>query len=406
MSKKSDSTYLKYNEDRERKGLAPFSRREFLNALALGVAVPFAACVDGDENVHQSMGDAGGGSTKEEPDRDSTQYQGDTEDTGPGDTHSDTSEPVDKDTGTGPEAAPDSGSNPTDDNGKSKIFVISTEDRLTGLEQLLDMADLSFAKGKKVVLKPNFNSSNAFPASTHDNTIRGVVTALKNAGAGEMILGESSGPSGTNSVVNAKGTRALCQEIGCEFVSFDAMPQSDWENFNFQGMNWPGGLAIPKMFREDNGIVLLPCCKTHAFGGQFTLSLKLAVGMTPRARRNAMHAAPRIRAWIADINKGFTPDLIVMDAIRVFTSGGPDSGTAANPKLLVAGSDRIAIDAVGLAILSRAGSNVINNRKIFKQDQIARAVELGLGVTSPDDITLEGNDPTVISELRGILDNG
>ena len=55
--------------------------------------------------------------------------------------------------------------------------------------------------------------------------------------------------------------------------------------------------------------------------------------------------------------------------------------------LFLAGTDRIAIDAVGLAILKDLGSTPdIMNKKIFDQEQIARAVELGLGASNPDNI--------------------
>jgi uncharacterized protein (DUF362 family) len=47
----------------------------------------------------------------------------------------------------------------------------------------------------------------------------------------------------------------------------------------------------------------------------------------------------------------------------------------------------VAIDAVGLAILQSLGSNnQIMNTKIFKQEQIARAAEIGIGAASPSEI--------------------
>lgn len=61
--------------------------------------------------------------------------------------------------------------------------------------------------------------------------------------------------------------------------------------------------------------------------------------------------------------------------------------------MIIAGTDRIAIDAVGLAILKDLGSNrVIMETKIFEQEQIARAVELWLGVARPEDIELVADD--------------
>ena len=63
------------------------------------------------------------------------------------------------------------------------------------------------------------------------------------------------------------------------------------------------------------------------------------------------------------------------------------------------------MDAVALAVLAAAGSNVISQKKIFAQDQIVRAVKIGLGASSPDEIELVGNDQSVIAELRSILDS-
>ncbi len=49
--------------------------------------------------------------------------------------------------------------------------------------------------------------------------------------------------------------------------------------------------------------------------------------------------------------------------------------------------------AVGLAILKELGSNEsIMGKKIFEQEQIARAVELGIGVKRPEGIEILTDD--------------
>ena len=71
---------------------------------------------------------------------------------------------------------------------------------------------------------------------------------------------------------------------------------------------------------------------------------------------------------------------------------------------------RVAIDAVGLSILKKLGSNrAIMEKKIFAQEQIARAVELGLGVSQPEDIEILTDDEKsrrYAEELQGILSKG
>jgi uncharacterized protein (DUF362 family) len=49
----------------------------------------------------------------------------------------------------------------------------------------------------------------------------------------------------------------------------------------------------------------------------------------------------------------------------------------------------VAIDAVGVAVLKTLGSNsAIMKRKIFDQRQIARASDLGIGVSSASEIDI------------------
>ena len=64
-----------------------------------------------------------------------------------------------------------------------------------------------------------------------------------------------------------------------------------------------------------------------------------------------------MRRMIAKLNQGYRPDLIVMDGIEAFTDGGPSQGTLKRGNVVVAGTDRVAVDAVGLSILKELGSN-------------------------------------------------
>jgi uncharacterized protein (DUF362 family) len=298
------------------------------------------------------------------------------------------------------------------DNGKSKVYIVKTDDRVSGIEKVLTMAGgLGFAAGRDVVLKPNFNSTYPLPATTHDDTIKTIVNKLKAAKAGKITLGESAGSTTmsvapTETVIGAKATLALCSDLGIEFLSYDD-PSVEYESFQVENMTWNPAPSIPKLMRSDRVKILMPCCKTH-FLGDYSFSLKLAVGLIPRSRRGGiseMHTS--LQEKIAEINAGFKPDLIVMDAMLCFIDNGPDTGTTASPGLIVAGTDRVAVDAVGVAILRSAGSitpAVIG--KIFQSRQIARAVQLGLGASTPDQIELVGEDTATISQLRSILDNG
>jgi len=59
---------------------------------------------------------------------------------------------------------------------------------------------------------------------------------------------------------------------------------------------------------------------------------------------------------IAEINNHYNLDFVVMDGIKAFIIGGPDKGTLAEPNLLLASKDRVALDAVGTTILKMYGA--------------------------------------------------
>ena len=99
------------------------------------------------------------------------------------------------------------------------------------------------------------------------------------------------------------------------------------------------------------------------------------------------------RRMIAEINAPFKPDLVVLDGIDAFVDGGPMTGKRARGNVFMASTDRVAIDAAGLAVLKSLGSNhQIMNTRIFQQEQISRAVDIGIGAASPTDIELVAAD--------------
>jgi uncharacterized protein (DUF362 family) len=87
-----------------------------------------------------------------------------------------------------------------------------------------------------------------------------------------------------------------------------------------------------------------------------------------------------------------------------------DQTCCLKPQLMLFGTDRVALDAVGVAILRMHGGNAtISRGRIFDQDQIARAVQLGLGVKGPDGVELVTDDPEsrkVAERIRGVLARG
>ncbi|MCF8064049.1 MAG: DUF362 domain-containing protein [Desulfarculaceae bacterium] len=252
-------------------------------------------------------------------------------------------------------------------------------------------------QGKRVLLKPNLNTADPMPGSTDNATLEALIDELWRMGAKSITLGERSWKV-TREVIEQKGLIPLLQAKQVELMVFDELPESDWVQIKTPGHHWPDGFLVPRPLMETECLVETCCLKTHAFGGVFTMSLKLAVGFVPGREQepiymNALHSSPHQREMIAEINTVFSPALVVLDGVDAFVDGGPMTGTRASGNVMLASSDRIAIDATGLACLKHLGANNdISKPAIFSQEQIKRAVELGLGVSSAKEIQLVGAD--------------
>ena len=276
-------------------------------------------------------------------------------------------------------------------NHKSRVAFLSTEDRKTGVSLSIKTLGMNPVKNKDVLIKPNFNTADPTPGSTHNDTLVALVEEVWKMGAKSIRLGERSYPP-TRSVMEQKGILPPLKALDVKIIDFDQLAKKDWVKVDSQESHWQDGFRVARPILESECLISTCCLKTHQYGGIFTMSLKLHVGVVPTNRQgynymSELHQSPHQRKLIAEINAPFKPDLVILDGIDAFVDGGPASGKRAQGNVFLASHDRVAIDAVGLAILQYLGSNhQIMNTKIFEQDQIARAVEIGLGAASPSEI--------------------
>jgi uncharacterized protein (DUF362 family) len=301
----------------------------------------------------------------------------------------------------------------------TKISLVNTTDRAAGTKTAVELLGINPVRGKAVVLKPNFNTADPAPGGTDPETLRALIVKLQEMGARKITLAERSGPGPTTRQnMEQKGVFKLQEELGFEVLDLQAMPEDGWTLVTPPDSHWKEGFLFPEIYREAEAIVSTCCVKTHQFGGHFTMSLKLSVGMVPPGLgpdqpggypyMNELHSSPHQRDMIAEINTAYRPDLIVMDGVEAFVDGGPHVGTRKPGNVMLGGTDRIAVDAVGVAVLRLLGTTPeVSKGRIFEQDQLARAVELGLGVTSADQIELVTGDPdsaAYADRVREMLD--
>lgn len=277
---------------------------------------------------------------------------------------------------------------------KTKVSLIKTSDRASGIRRAIGLLGINPVKGKDLLLKPNFNTSDPFPGSTHNDTLINLILQLKDMGAKGITIGERSGPPDTSDVLKDKGIYDIARRLGVGLINFEELPPDGWVRIRPEKSHWRDGFDVARPVVDSECIVTTCCLKTHGYGGVFTMSLKLSVGITHKRNMRELHSSfLSMRKMIAEINQAYTPSLILLDGMEAFVDGGPGHGTRKRGDVMVAGTDRIAVDAVGLSILKELGSNsAIMKKGIFEQEQIARAAELGLGVKGPDEIEILTDD--------------
>lgn len=281
------------------------------------------------------------------------------------------------------------------------VYLCSSEDRRSGITAILERLLGERRAGGKVVIKANFNSADPFPASTHPDALEAAIRFLQDPEPHSLTLVERSGMGDTLEVLEAAGVTALAKEMGFGIEALDRAPPPRFVQIRRGDLHWRNGFWISRSAREADLLLNLCCLKTHRFGGHFTLSLKNAVGLVarrvegdPHDYMQELHSSPHQRRMIAEINAFYRADAVIIDADQGFVRGGPERGEIAKPGLLIGSRDRVAADAAGVALLRLFGTTrEVERGRVFEQEQLVRAGELGVGIRSSGGMELVPLDP-------------
>jgi uncharacterized protein (DUF362 family) len=280
--------------------------------------------------------------------------------------------------------------------GRSLVSKVSTADRdlKAAVRQSVEMIGgvrKSLNPGDRVLLKPNFNSPDPYPAASDLPFLAAVIDLLREEGITEISVGERAGwpwmP--TAKVLDRLGVPQFAAEMGVNLINFDSGPWMDVV-LGTQA-NWWKRVAFPTALKEFDKIVYLPCLKTHFLAG-FTMSLKLIVGMTHPAEMLYLHADYRFGKTdepmflkMLELNLPIAPDLIIIDGRKAFVTDGPSKGELVEPQLVLASADRIAVDVESVKVLQCYPRENQLKGSAWEMPLFQRAIELGLGARSESD---------------------
>lgn len=266
-----------------------------------------------------------------------------------------------------------SGSGP----GMSTVAVVRCESYDQGLvdDAVREAVRLSAAVGGlagldgPVLVKPNVLAARPpeDAVDTHPAVVAAVIAALRELGAGDITVGDSSGGAGarrdvTDEALQVSGIARAAAGRGARVVSFDRE-----DAVSIPSPRGPDGPALILARRplEARCLVSVPKLKTHTLT-LLTGAVKNLYGAVPGAAKREYHrrnpSLAEFAALLADIVAVLRPALHVVDAVVAMEGSGPSAGTPRRVGLIVAGTDPVAVDAVLAAVAGIAPERVPTTR--------------------------------------------
>ena len=237
-------------------------------------------------------------------------------------------------------------------------------------------------KNARVALLPNVQSRH--PGSfTKPEVLRAVIKLCKKAGAKEInCLSWQSAKqwedTGLKDVIAAEG-------VGLKLFEKDEAL--------FKAVPVPGGVALMEAriladFFDHDLLINMPITKDHA-GNKFTGTMKNLMGLNSPVSNRTFHRpnwktdpndVAHLEQSIVDLNKAVKPALNVVDATEFIVTNGPfGPGQLLRPEKVVAGTDRVAVDAYCAGLWGLEPKDIV---------QIKRASEQGLGEINLDRVVV------------------
>jgi len=244
-------------------------------------------------------------------------------------------------------------------------------------------------QGAEVVVKPNVFMPHA-PATTDPRVVGGVVSWLLGAGAGRVTVAEESSIS--TRIGRGSSTRQALEHAGYgELIAAFGTPRVRLAELRDEGTDSiavKGGLVLrevdyPRLLAQADRVVNVPILKFH-LQTLITCAVKNTWSAADPLQRMMNHCWTLAGALL-DVHHLRPPDLTFVDALQPLTRDH-SYGDPLDLRLLMAGTDSIALDALGAYLLGWDDPREIETVRL--------GADAGLGEGWVGELTLEGLDLT------------
>jgi uncharacterized protein (DUF362 family) len=247
---------------------------------------------------------------------------------------------------------------------KPAVYVTRGNGPYQNTIDALSQIDLSSARGKKVLLKPNAGrlGKPGQGITTEPQVVAAAIDIFRKNGA-DVYVGESpiTGVK-TMEAFEITGIAQVCKKRNCPLIDMDKRPNIPVE--------LPHGIAIKslklcaEMFEFDL-FVSIPVMKTHMHT-EVTLGVKNMKGCLWRRSKVVLHMLDPIAGFddkplniaIADMSYVLKPHLTIIDGTVGLEGIGPSAGQPKPFDVVVASADVFAADAVACRLMGTDANEV------------------------------------------------
>jgi uncharacterized protein (DUF362 family) len=262
----------------------------------------------------------------------------------------------------------------------SRVAIIKGTDPIKTTVKALETIEMDIERvlserRKPVLIKPNYlNARHPSTGITTDSrVIEGVVRFLREHEIEDITIGEGSGFADTIEAFRVAGVDKVAERWGVKL--------SDLNKDEFVEVRPPNPLSLKKLrvakTTLESSIISVPKLKLHRLA-TVTLSLKNMMGAL--ASKGIMHRGMSLSEKIVDLASILKPSISVIDGI-IAGEGHENSGKPVEMDLVLAGTDPVATDAVGAAVMGISPTEV---------KHLIQAAKKGLGISNLEQITVLG----------------
>lgn len=227
------------------------------------------------------------------------------------------------------------------------LLILTGKDVLDKFKESAGNFFSDYDEKTRVLIKVNLNSSNEYPASVSNEFLLVLVSLLREHGVSHICVSDCSGITHlpTSRVIKEKKMKESLKGTGVGIKTFD---YSVWAKIPITGKFFKHILLPNRIYGYDK-IINLANLKSHQYAG-FSAATKNLVGFMHPIQRGKLHK-DHLCERTAELTLALEPDINIIDARKIFITGGPDTGLTVGADTIIIGTDLADTDYAAYSLL-------------------------------------------------------